>query len=255
MSLPVPNLDDRKFQDIVDEAKRLIPTYCPEWMNHNLRPRHRPRRAVRVDDGDDVVRLNQAPDVFFTHMLNLLGFERFWRRGARMTFCSSADRCARRRLRVHRSRPPATSVCRAPSPRSTTCRSDNPPSPRPPRRAAPTLCRRLEPLRLEPERHISLRSPLQPGERYPASLTHGLQRDPPRLHRQCRRHRRHPDRPPLRCKRSGRARADPGDGLRRHDRRLNRNGTSCSRAAGPRGLDTCASAFWLGASVMPELAN
>ena len=36
MALPAPNLDDRKFQDIVDEAKRLIPRYCPEWTNHNL---------------------------------------------------------------------------------------------------------------------------------------------------------------------------------------------------------------------------
>jgi predicted phage baseplate assembly protein len=78
MSLPVPNLDDRKFQDIVDEAKRLIPTYCPEWTNHNL-----------SDPGIALVelfawmtemtlfRLNQVPDVFYTHMLNLLGFERF----------------------------------------------------------------------------------------------------------------------------------------------------------------------------------
>ena len=36
MSLPSPNLDDRKYQDIVDEAKRLIPQFCPEWTNHNL---------------------------------------------------------------------------------------------------------------------------------------------------------------------------------------------------------------------------
>ena len=36
MSLPAPNLDDRKYQDIVDEAKRLIPRYCPEWTNHNV---------------------------------------------------------------------------------------------------------------------------------------------------------------------------------------------------------------------------
>src|ERR687886_152735 len=36
MSLPKPNLDDRTFQDIVDEAKRLIPTYCPEWTDHNV---------------------------------------------------------------------------------------------------------------------------------------------------------------------------------------------------------------------------
>ena len=36
MALPAPNLDDRTFQDIVDEAKRLIPRYTPEWTNHNL---------------------------------------------------------------------------------------------------------------------------------------------------------------------------------------------------------------------------
>lgn len=78
MSLPVPNLDDRTFQDLVDEAKRLIPTYCPEWTNHNL-----------TDPGVALIelfawmtelslfRLNQVPDVFYTHMLNMLGFERF----------------------------------------------------------------------------------------------------------------------------------------------------------------------------------
>jgi len=36
MPLPTPNLDDRRFQDILDEARRLIPRYCPEWTDHNL---------------------------------------------------------------------------------------------------------------------------------------------------------------------------------------------------------------------------
>lgn len=36
MPLPSPNLDDRRFQDLVDEAKRMIPTYCPEWTDHNV---------------------------------------------------------------------------------------------------------------------------------------------------------------------------------------------------------------------------
>ena len=36
MPLPSPNLDDRSFQDILDEARRLIPRYCPEWTDHNL---------------------------------------------------------------------------------------------------------------------------------------------------------------------------------------------------------------------------
>ena len=35
MTLPVPNLDDRSWKQIVDEAVRLIPRYCPEWTNHN----------------------------------------------------------------------------------------------------------------------------------------------------------------------------------------------------------------------------
>ncbi len=78
MSLPVPNLDDRSFQQLVDEAKRLIPTYCPEWTNHNL-----------SDPGVALIelfawmsemmlfRLNQVPDGFYLRMLNLLGIETF----------------------------------------------------------------------------------------------------------------------------------------------------------------------------------
>ena len=36
MALPVPNLDDRTFQDLVREARAMIPRYCPEWTDHNL---------------------------------------------------------------------------------------------------------------------------------------------------------------------------------------------------------------------------
>ena len=36
MALQTPNLDDRKFQDIVSEARRKIPQYCPEWTDYNL---------------------------------------------------------------------------------------------------------------------------------------------------------------------------------------------------------------------------
>jgi hypothetical protein len=35
VSLPLPRLDDRTFADLVDEARTLIPTYKPEWTNHN----------------------------------------------------------------------------------------------------------------------------------------------------------------------------------------------------------------------------
>ena len=36
MPLDAPKLDDRSFQDLVDEAKRRIPRYCPEWTDHNV---------------------------------------------------------------------------------------------------------------------------------------------------------------------------------------------------------------------------
>ncbi|MCC6433720.1 MAG: putative baseplate assembly protein [Acidimicrobiales bacterium] len=78
MSLPVPNLDDRRFQDIVDEAKRLIPQFCPEWTNHNV-----------SDPGVALIelfawmtemmlyRLNQVPDAYYVRFLNLMGVEPF----------------------------------------------------------------------------------------------------------------------------------------------------------------------------------
>lgn len=35
MPLQLPNLDDRRYADLVEEARALIPTYAPEWTNHN----------------------------------------------------------------------------------------------------------------------------------------------------------------------------------------------------------------------------
>lgn len=36
MGLPLPNLDDKTFEDLVREARALIPRYAPEWTDHNL---------------------------------------------------------------------------------------------------------------------------------------------------------------------------------------------------------------------------
>lgn len=36
MSLPIPNLDDRTFQDLVTEMRALIPRYAPQWTDHNI---------------------------------------------------------------------------------------------------------------------------------------------------------------------------------------------------------------------------
>src|SRR5262249_39493368 len=35
MPLQLPNLDDRRYADLVEEARSLIPTYAPEWTDHN----------------------------------------------------------------------------------------------------------------------------------------------------------------------------------------------------------------------------
>ncbi len=36
MSLQIPNLDDKNFEQLVEEAKKLIPIYAPDWTDHNL---------------------------------------------------------------------------------------------------------------------------------------------------------------------------------------------------------------------------
>ena len=85
MSLPVPNLDDRKFQDLVDEAKRLIPVYCPEWTNHNVSdPGVALIELFAWMTEMTLFRLNQVPDAFYARMLNLIGFERFPASAARV---------------------------------------------------------------------------------------------------------------------------------------------------------------------------
>ena len=51
MALPVPNLDDRRFQDLVDEAKRLVQQKLPGVDRpQRVRPGRDADRAVRVDD-------------------------------------------------------------------------------------------------------------------------------------------------------------------------------------------------------------
>jgi predicted phage baseplate assembly protein len=94
MSLPVTNLDDRRFQDLVDEAKRMIPQLCPEWTNHNLSdPGVALIELFAWMTETMLFRLNQAPDVFYTRMLNLLGFEQFPAAAARvdLTFWTSGS--------------------------------------------------------------------------------------------------------------------------------------------------------------------
>jgi predicted phage baseplate assembly protein len=76
--IPPPNLDDRSFQDIVDEAKRLIPRYTPEWTNHNVSDPGVALIELFAWMSEMVLfRVNQVPDKLYVHFLNLVGIEPF----------------------------------------------------------------------------------------------------------------------------------------------------------------------------------
>ncbi|MBT0768203.1 putative baseplate assembly protein [Kineosporia sp. J2-2] len=78
MPLPVPTLDDRRFQDFVDEAKRAIPRHCPEWTNHNLNDPGVALIELFAWMCDQLTyRLNQVPDRLYLQFLDLLGIEPF----------------------------------------------------------------------------------------------------------------------------------------------------------------------------------
>jgi predicted phage baseplate assembly protein len=74
MALTTPNLDDRTFQGLVDEAKKKIPLYCPGWTDHNV-----------SDPGVTLIelfawmvetalyRLNQVPDKHHVKLMEVLG--------------------------------------------------------------------------------------------------------------------------------------------------------------------------------------
>lgn len=76
MPLPTPNLDDRKFQDILDEARRLIPRYCPEWTDHNLSdPGITVLELFSWMTDMLIYRLNRVPEKNYVKFLDLIGIK------------------------------------------------------------------------------------------------------------------------------------------------------------------------------------
>jgi predicted phage baseplate assembly protein len=74
MTLPVPNLDDRSWKQIVDEAIRLIPRYCPEWTNHNSSDPGVTLLELYAWMTEMVIyRLNKVPEKNFLTFLDLIG--------------------------------------------------------------------------------------------------------------------------------------------------------------------------------------
>jgi hypothetical protein len=74
MPLPTPNLDDRHFQDIVDEAKKRIPHYTKEWTDHNVSdPGVTLIELFAWMTDMTLYRLNQVPDLHYVRFLEMLG--------------------------------------------------------------------------------------------------------------------------------------------------------------------------------------
>jgi predicted phage baseplate assembly protein len=78
MALPVPNLDDRRFQDFVDDAKRLIAQRCPAWTDHNVSDPGVTLIELFAFMTDQLVyRLNRVPERQYVTFLDLLGVKLF----------------------------------------------------------------------------------------------------------------------------------------------------------------------------------
>jgi len=78
MALPVPNLDDRRFQDLVDDAKRLVQQRCPEWTDHNVSDPGVTLIETFAWMTDQLLyRLNRIPDRHYVKFLELLGVRLF----------------------------------------------------------------------------------------------------------------------------------------------------------------------------------
>ena len=74
--IPPPKLDDRTFNDIVEEAISMIPRYAPEWTNHNPSDPGITLIELAAWMTDLLIyRLNQVPDKNYVAFLNLLGIK------------------------------------------------------------------------------------------------------------------------------------------------------------------------------------
>jgi predicted phage baseplate assembly protein len=74
MALPMPNLDDRRFQDLVDDAKRMVQQRCPEWTDHNVSdPGVTLIETFAYMTDQLLYRLNRIPDRLHISFLELIG--------------------------------------------------------------------------------------------------------------------------------------------------------------------------------------
>ncbi|MFF7993859.1 putative baseplate assembly protein [Kitasatospora xanthocidica] len=78
MALPSPNLDDRRFQQLVDEAKRYVQQRAPEWTDHNVSDPGVTLIETFAYLVDQLLyRLNRVPEKNYAAFLDLLGIRLF----------------------------------------------------------------------------------------------------------------------------------------------------------------------------------
>jgi predicted phage baseplate assembly protein len=109
VTLTAPELDDRTFQGLVDEAKRRLEGRCPEWTDHNVSdPGMMLVELVAAMVDQLLFRLNQVPDRLYVKFLDLIGVQPFAARPASVdvTFWLSAPQP--RTLRIDRGTQVAT---------------------------------------------------------------------------------------------------------------------------------------------------
>ena len=74
MTLPSPHLDDRRFQGLVDDAKRFVQQRCPEWSDHNVSdPGVTLIEAFATMVDQLLYRLNRVPEKNYLAFLDLIG--------------------------------------------------------------------------------------------------------------------------------------------------------------------------------------
>ena len=77
MPLPIPTLDDRTFEQLVDEAKTLIPKHFPAWTDHNFSDpgiAFMELFAFLIENA--IYQINRVPDRSLEHFASLLGVAR-----------------------------------------------------------------------------------------------------------------------------------------------------------------------------------
>jgi predicted phage baseplate assembly protein len=78
VTLPAPNLDDRTFQQLVDDAKRLVQQRCPEWTDHNVSDPGVTLIETFAWMTDQLLyRLNRVPDRHYVKFLEMIGTRLF----------------------------------------------------------------------------------------------------------------------------------------------------------------------------------